>query len=127
MNIKTYCIMAAALVVDVDATREKFENELQGRVEACEKEKALWAENVEPIRVGCAKVFEKYPTTKFNLDAFLTYAAREVGFEPETHDLVRDQIDAYLHEATDLYAVVKGPKGGVKRVADIEAAKLAAE
>lgn len=128
MNIKTYCIMSAALVVDVEASREKFENELQEHVVACEAEKELWAQNAEPIRIGCEAVFEKNPGANFNLPAFLTYAAAEVGFTPKTHDLVKAQINAYLHEASDTYAVVKGPRGGVKRVADIKAAEeLAAE
>jgi len=125
MNIKTYAVMASALVVDVEASREKFETELQAHVTACEAEKELWAQNAEPIRIGCEAVFEKNPGANFNLPAFLTYAAAEVGFTPKTHDLVKAQINAYLHEASDVYAVVKGPRGGVKRVCDIEAAEAA--
>jgi hypothetical protein len=126
MNIKTYAIMAATLVVDLDASRAKFEEELLAFDEKCATEKALRAENQEPIRLACEAVFEKNPTAKFNLPAFLSYAAAEVGYTHETHDMVREQINDYLHEATDLYAVVKGPKGGVKRVADIKAAEEAA-
>jgi hypothetical protein len=130
MNIKTYAIMVegANLVVDEDASREKFEADLQEHVANCAAQKQLWADNVEPIRVGCARVFEKYPPPcKLNHKAFLTYAAMEVGFDPNTLELVKAQIDAYLHEDTDTYVVQKGPHGGVKRVADIKAAKEAAE
>ena len=125
MNIKTYCIMStvSALLVDEVATRAKFEEELQAHVLACEEKKELWAQNAEPIRIACEAVFENNPGANFNLPAFLTYAAAEVGFTPKTHDTVKAQIDAYLHEATDTYAVVKGPRGGVKRVADLKAAE----
>jgi hypothetical protein len=118
INMSAYAVRDAAGAVDSDATVAKFSADLDTYIAERETE-------VEVISAAVNGVFEAHKGTNLNVPFVTNEALRalNVSAMPGAFTSLNKRVHAYITASSKgpnaTFQIVKGPKGGIKRVADL--------
>ena len=117
-SITTKLVSAADGSIDQNASVEAFETELARFVTAREAE-------LGSVAGAVSAVFDQHMGKSIKMPTLSSLAANQLNATPENYsvlsELVLDHVRADAKSASPTYRIVKGPQGGVARIADLPA------
>ena len=125
INLNTYAVRANDGSIDLDATVSKFEGDVSTYV-------ALQAADQEKVAEAVATVFDTNMGTNINMPFLVSQALPLLGVSASTHKSLSERVLAYVRSNADgkgsnLFSIVKGIHGGVKRLSDVPATEETAK
>lgn len=119
INLSSYVVRTDDGSIDHDATVAKFSGELVRYAAECETEAAA-------IGVHVNAVFDQYRGANLNMPALTSMTLTRLNCQPEAFKVLTEKVQGYIRDRAGeggAFTISKGKGGGVRRVADLPAAK----